>query len=205
MRRIKWVRLKSQPIKLLKFVAGEAWEFELTEMDLKIAESIYEAMKGEFEKYPEGVRWREGGEKTLFIGVAGEHVFDVILDELQIPHIWNRFEIQNAKIKKRKKTAPDFIVKNYTIDVKTSASEEEPQGFLINWRRWRKNPSDIVVFLWIPPDHKICMIYGWIPKTMIPGCEVVEGGYSPAIYVPRYALRGIADLFNLLEKGEGVG
>lgn len=188
-------------LRLLKI--GEHVEYEIEPSLLKEAQGVYEDVRRTFEQYPEFIRWRPRGEKNLLLGILGECIFDVILDELQIPHIWNRYIIQNQRIKKRKKALPDFIVGEYTLEVKVGTSKSHPESFYINYKRWLKNPSELVVFLWIPEDLNTARICGWVEREDLEGYKPEEAGFSTAIRIPKSALKDPRTLFSLLQGGGG--
>jgi len=182
--------------------AGDA-EYEVEPALLAEIKAVYREVKKTFDQYPESKHWRKNERRNMILGWLGERVFNMVLDQLQIPHVWHHPFIQNELVKGKKPTGADFTVYGETVDVKTSARKEKPIAFFVNYERWLEHQSDILVFIYFSPDLKKCWIAGWLPSSEIKNFTVKKLPFSPGYEIPKIRLKPFSLLLQRWKRGEG--
>lgn len=175
-------------------------EYEVEPALIEGAKAIVKDVLDTFQSYPHSKHWKRDEERNLMFGWLAEKIFDMTLNQLKIPHVWNHPLLQNERIRGKKKAEEDFIVNDKTIDVKASTEEERPEYFYINRDRWLKHSTDYVVFIRFSPDLKRAWIMGWIEGRKVESYPVAPLPYSPAYKIPRTDLKPFRTLLEALKQ-----
>ncbi len=158
-------------------------EYEVEESLLAEVKAIYKEVKKTFNQYPESKHWKKDEKRNMVLGWLGEKVFDMVLNQFKIPHVWHHPLIQNEMVGKRERLGPDFTVHEETVDVKVSSHETKPQFYYVNFERWKKAKADILVFMRFSSDLKQAWFSGWLQGFALEGFPVKSLPYASAYEV----------------------
>lgn len=193
---LHWIKIGGNPLKLLKAIDGS--EYLVEEAVLAEARAILHQLLPEFQRLPAEKHWRQDEEKNLLIGWIGEKIFDLVLNQHGIQHVWNHPLIQSERIKKRKKSLPDFYVGELSIDVKTTILKENSRVFYVNKKRLEKHKTSVLVFISVAEDLRRAFIHGWLPQTDLASFREVEGPHASAYMILISRLRPMSSLISLI-------
>jgi hypothetical protein len=192
------IKVPSSLLLKVKSLEDKEPEYEIESSLLVEVKAVYREVKKTFNEYPESKHWRENERRNMILGWLAERTFNMILDQLNIPHVWHHPLIQNEMVKEKEKAPCDFtIMSNEKVDVKASSSREKPKNFYVNFKRWEKHQADILVFLRFSPDLKRAWISGWLPNSELKNFPVKRLKYAPAYTIPAEKLKPFK---TLLEK-----
>jgi len=189
--------LKGYPLIAVKMVKREL-EYKIEASTLEEAKAIVKQLLPRFRKYPTTEHWREDEEENLLLGWLAEKIFDMILNQFKIQHVWNHPVIQDFELKKGKSSEADFIVGSLKIDVKASSSKNRPECYYVNVERFKQHHADIYVFIRFNERLTHAWISGYLKKEDVEKMTVEKLKYGEAFQIPIEQLNPITTLFRNL-------
>ena len=188
--------LRRLPLIAIKMVEREL-EYEIEDSTLEEAKAITKRLLKKFQKYPRSEHWNEDEESNILLGLLGEKVFDMTLNQFKIPHVWNHPIIQDAAIRDRKPSEPDFTVGSDKVDVKTTSSKTRPEAYFINKKRFEEHYADIYIFIRFNEKLSRAWISGWLSRSQVSEKKVKRLKYDEALVIP---LKDLNPLETLLKR-----
>jgi len=179
-------------------------EHEVSPAFLAEINEVYGNIKKTFKQYPESKHFQESEEQNMILGWLAEKLFDMILNEHDILHVWYHPLIQDEMVKERKKVKVDFRVHNDFIDVKAS-SHKNPSYFFVGCERAETHPADFYVFFHFDkfPEPEKGWLSGWISSQELK--KYPKKQYYQIVYeIPRSNLKPFSLLLQRWKRGRGV-
>lgn len=201
-----WFRsqeVKKMPIKNLPHLIKDA-EWVKTHPTIDIEPEITElaSLYAKFwlKRWKEGTQesWTESRERNNYIGLIGQCCFEIVLQQLEAPYVYN-----HPAIDWRGKKDYDFRIVNIgKIEVKTVDYQENQQNLLIKCEEWHNSDYVIAIKLFNEKPTQ-AKFMGYATCKDVENFEYVENRqpcpYKPCYRKPLTELRSTPEFFTIIK------